>query len=115
MDIMTEEFLYLPKSPYQNQNHETQNKGISPAQHRILPTLRRTILHVRPPLQKILMQHHARQFASDGAIDVFDYGKVCGEEDVEIALLDLNGNENDISKTVTCAESEVEECVRMAC
>lgn len=35
------------------------------------------------------MQHHPRQFASDGAIDVFDDGKICWEEDVEVALLDL--------------------------
>lgn len=35
------------------------------------------------------MQHHPRQFASDGAVDVFDDGEVCREEDVEVALLDL--------------------------
>lgn len=35
------------------------------------------------------MQHHPRQFASDGAVDVFDDGEICREENVEVALLDL--------------------------
>ena len=36
------------------------------------------------------MRHHARQLAGDGAVDIFYDGEVCGEEDVEVALLDLD-------------------------
>jgi len=35
------------------------------------------------------MQHHPRQFAGDGTVDIFDDGKVGRKEDVEVSLLDL--------------------------
>ena len=60
-----------------------------PAQHRILPTLRRTIFHVSPSLQKLLMRHHPSQLASNGAVDILDDSKIRGKEYVEVALLDL--------------------------
>ncbi len=72
-----------------SRNHD---RGILiPAQHRILSTLRRAILHISPALQKLLVQHHPRQFARDGAVDIFDDGEVCWEENVEVALLNLSG------------------------
>lgn len=37
------------------------------------------------------MGAHARQFAGNCAVDIFDDVEVGGEEDVEVALLDLRG------------------------
>ena len=63
-----------------------------PAKHGILPTFRHTILHVRPSLQELLMQHHSSELTGDSAVDVFDDMKIRGEEDVEVALLNLEDN-----------------------
>ena len=37
------------------------------------------------------MAHDTRQLAGDGAVDVFNDCEVGGEEDIEVALLDLVG------------------------
>lgn len=79
----------IARTPSSHSRRYHNRRILIPAQHRILPTLRRAILHIRPPLQKLLVQHHPRQFAGDGAVDVFDDREIGGEEDVEVALLDL--------------------------
>ena len=89
IDTITDEFLYLSPQIVLASPSISPKKENQPAQHRVLSTLRCTIIDIRPSLQKLLMQHHPRQLASDGAVDVFDDGEICWEEDVEIALLDL--------------------------
>jgi hypothetical protein len=71
-------------------SHGTENTGVLiPRQQRILavPCLR--ILDVRPTLHEILVAGDGRQFARDGPVYVLDDVEVGGEEDVEVALVDL--------------------------
>lgn len=63
-----------------------------PRQQRVLAAPRLRVLNVRPALHKVLMAHHRRQLARDGAVNVLDDIEVRGEEDVEVALVDLCRN-----------------------
>lgn len=62
-----------------------------PVQQRILPAPRRRVLDVRPAIHEGLVVEHAGELARDGAVHVLHDLEVCGEEDVEVALLDLWG------------------------
>lgn len=62
-----------------------------PAQQRVLPVLRLRLLNIRPSPQEVLMRHDARELACYRAVDLLHHREVGGEEDVEIALVDLGG------------------------
>ena len=87
--------IYSISTPYINpptsiplhRNHET--SILIPVQQRILPALGLRVLNIRPAIHETLVGEDAGEFASDGAVHVLHYFKVCREEDVEVALLDL--------------------------
>lgn len=112
VDIITEEFLYLQQNQHRSSTQRADKEG-SPAQHRVFSILRRTILYVGPALQEFLVQHHSCQFAGYGAVYVLDDGEVCGEEDVEVALLDLS--QACISRIVQAKERCNAISLRVAC
>jgi hypothetical protein len=60
-----------------------------PAQERILSIPRLCVLNIGPTFEKVLMRHDTSELSSDGTIDCFIDRKVCGEEDIEEALVDL--------------------------
>jgi hypothetical protein len=61
-----------------------------PGQQRILAAPRLRIAYIRPSLHEFLVAADERQFARDGAVEVFDDIEVGREEDVEVALVDLS-------------------------
>lgn len=70
--------------------HSREDRSVFvPAQQRILAAARLRMLDVRPALEEILVRRDACELACHGAVDVFHNGEVGGEEDVEIALVDL--------------------------
>lgn len=60
-----------------------------PAQQRIVPVLRARFRNVRPACHKVLVQICSCEAAGDGSIHRFHDFEVGGEEDVEIALVNL--------------------------
>lgn len=98
-------FSHLPKMypiPTLYRNHDARI-GV-PAQQRVLAVLRRRVLDVGPVLEEFLLAEHARQVARKRTVDVFHEGEVGGEEDIEVALLNLSGD----GKRVLVKEEEGE-------
>lgn len=60
-----------------------------PAQQRVLAIARSRVLYICPSPKVFLVRHCARQFARHGSVHVLHGLKVCREEDVKIALMDL--------------------------
>jgi hypothetical protein len=74
-------------SIYLYSNHYT---GISIVrQEWILSAPRFRILDVSPSAHEIPVGHDAGEFPGDGAVNGFSDVEVCGEEDVEVALMNL--------------------------
>lgn len=72
--------------------HRHQHAGVLiPAQQRVLPIPRLGIFNVRPAVHKLLMARHLCQFPCHRAVDIFNDVKVCGEEDIKVSLVDLQG------------------------
>lgn len=70
-------------------NHDT---GILvPAQQRIPSISGLGILDESPPLEKVLVSHDTGQLAGDSTVRILHDTEVSGEEDVEEALMDLQG------------------------
>lgn len=61
-------------------------------QQRVLAAPRLRVLDVGPAAQKIAVGHDARELAGDGAVHGLCDGKVCGEENVKVALVNLCQN-----------------------
>lgn len=60
-----------------------------PAQQGVLTIAGLGVVDVGPVAEKIFLAENARQVARQGTVDVFHEGEVGGEEDVEVALLNL--------------------------
>lgn len=70
-----------------------------PAQHRVLPVPRLRVLQDRTHFQKLLLRHDPRLLARDGAVDVLHDLEVGGEQDIEVALVDLILYNESVSET----------------
>ena len=60
-------------------------------QQGVLPAARLRVLDVGPALHEVAVGHDARQLARHGAVEGLGDAKVRGEEDVEVALVNLEG------------------------
>lgn len=70
--------------------HSDHKAGIFiPVQQRALSRFGLRILDIRPAIHEPLMRHDLCELAGDGAVHVFHDLEVGWEEDVEVALLDL--------------------------
>jgi hypothetical protein len=70
--------------------YSSQNFGILvPRQQRILSTPRLRITNISPSFHEFLVAADEGQFTGNGAVQVLDDVEVCREEDVEVALVDL--------------------------
>ena len=75
-----------------------------PAQHGIFAISGLSVFDIGPALEKVSMAEDAGQLASDGAVDVFHDVEVGGEEDVEVALMDIRGCHGDIATLISCLD-----------
>lgn len=70
--------------------HSHQHAGIFiPAQQRILPIPRLSILDISPAMHKLLMASDLSQLARHSTIHILNDIKVCREEDIKISLVNL--------------------------
>lgn len=70
-----------------HRHHDT--SVLVPGQERVLAVPRLRVFDVRPATHEVFVAHDLGQFASDGAVEVLDDVEIRGEEDIEVALLDL--------------------------
>ena len=80
--------LLSTSEPISNSQHDT--RVVIPAKHRVLPILRPRILHISPPLQKVLMGQHQRKLARNDPVYALYHRKIRGEKDIEEALMYLS-------------------------
>lgn len=70
--------------------HSHQHASILiPAQQRILSIPRIRIFNVSPAVHELLVARDLRQLPSNSTIHILDDIEVCREEDIEVALVDL--------------------------
>lgn len=66
------------------------NTGIFvPFKQRVLAALRLRLFQVGPAAHELLVRHDPGQLAGDGLVDEFRHAEVCGEHNIEIALMYL--------------------------
>jgi hypothetical protein len=72
---------------YLQRGHDT---GILiPSQQWVLAILSFRLFYVSPTFQIILVGHNSRKLASNGAIHALHDVKICWEENIEVALVNL--------------------------
>jgi hypothetical protein len=92
-----ERIVFVKPSPNRNESHVTfwylqsdHDTGVLiPAQERIIPIFRTCLCDIRPASQEILVQVCAREATCYSCVHRFHDFKVGGEENVKIALVDL--------------------------
>lgn len=77
-----------PPPPPLNTTHKT--RILIPIDQRALATLGPHTIHIRPAADKLALAHDPRQLARQRAVQRLGERKVRGEEDVEVALVDLH-------------------------